>query len=228
MKIAILTGAGVSAESGLSTFRDQNGLWEQYKISDVATPEAWVRNKSLVLEFYNQRRIGVANAKPNAGHYSLVQLEKHFKDTMIITQNIDDLHERAGSKNIIHLHGSIRQSRSTANDEIFDITGNELNIGDRCPLGSQLRPHIVWFGEAVPKLEEAIPYFEEADIVIVAGTSLEVYPAASLVHYARSRAAKYLIDPKMPSSLNLKGFHFEENTAAKGLPKLVENLISMK
>lgn len=228
MKIAILTGAGVSAESGLSTFRDQNGLWEQYKISDVATPEAWVRNKSLVLEFYNQRRIGIANAEPNAGHFALAKLEQHFKDTMIITQNIDDLHERAGSKNIIHLHGSIRQSRSTANDEIFDIQGNELNLGDRCPLGSQLRPHIVWFGEAVPKLEEAIPFFEEADIVIVAGTSLEVYPAASLVHYARPRAIKYLVDPKMPSSFTLKGFHFDVNTAAIGLPKLVDKLISMQ
>lgn len=227
MKIAILTGAGVSAESGLSTFRDQNGLWEQYKISDVATPEAWERNKSLVLDFYNQRRIGIANAQPNAGHIALAKLEKHFKDTIIITQNIDDLHERAGSKNIIHLHGSIRQSRSIANGAIFDIQGNELNLGDHCPLGSQLRPNIVWFGEAVPKLEEAIPYCEDADIVIVAGTSLEVYPAASLVHYAQPSAMKFLIDPQMPPSINLSGFRYEANTAAIGLPKLVDHIISM-
>ena len=227
MKIAILTGAGVSADSGLKTFRNNDGLWENHSVYDVATPEAWHRNKPMVLEFYNQRRRDVARAQPNAGHFALAKLEKKFKDTIIVTQNIDDLHERAGSKNIIHLHGQINQSRSTLTGEVFDIEEWELNPGDKCPGGSQLRPHIVWFGEQVPMLEEAIPYFANADIIIVAGTSLEVYPAAGLINYAGRKANKFLVDPKIPSSNNLKDYVLYTENAATGLPKLVEFLISI-
>jgi NAD-dependent deacetylase len=227
MKIAILTGAGVSADSGLKTFRDNDGLWENYNVYDVATPEAWNKDKALVLEFYNQRRRDVAKAKPNAGHIALAKLEKHFKDTIIVTQNIDDLHERAGSKNIIHLHGRINQSRSTLTGEVFDIEGMELNPGDKCPKGSQLRPHIVWFGEQVPMLEEAIPYFANADIIIVAGTSLEVYPAAGLIHYASSKTKKFLVDPKIPSSNALKDYILYTENAASGLPKLGDHLLGL-
>lgn len=227
MKIAILTGAGVSADSGLKTFRDHDGLWENYSVYDVATPEAWHKDKALVLEFYNQRRRDVANAKPNAGHRALAKLEKRFKDTMIVTQNIDDLHERAGSKNIIHLHGRINQSRSTLTDEVFDIEGLELNPGDKCPRGSQLRPHIVWFGEQVPMLEEAIPYFANADIIIVAGTSLEVYPAAGLINYASSKTKKFLVDPKIPGAGVLKDYVLYTENAATGLPKLVDHLLTL-
>ncbi len=225
MKIAILTGAGVSADSGLKTFRDNDGLWENHSVYDVATPEAWKRNKELVLEFYNQRRLDVARALPNAGHLALAKLGQHFKDTMIVTQNIDDLHERAGSENIIHLHGRINQSRSTLTGEIFELSGTQLNPGDKCPRGSQLRPHIVWFGEQVPMLEKALPYFAEADIIIVAGTSLEVYPAAGLINYARRAARKFLVDPKIPTSVSLKDYMLYTEKAATGLPKLVDLLI---
>ncbi len=226
MKITILTGAGVSADSGLKTFRDRDGLWENYSVYDVATPEAWHRDKSLVLEFYNQRRKDIAKAQPNPGHLALAKLEQHFPQTVIVTQNIDDLHERAGSKNIIHLHGQISQSRSTLTDEVFQIEGLELNPGDKCPRGSQLRPNIVWFGEQVPMLEHAIPHFAGADIIIVAGTSLEVYPAAGLINYATRNSRKFLVDPKVPSSISTRDYILYTENGATGLPKLVEYLLN--
>jgi NAD-dependent deacetylase len=226
-KITVLTGAGISADSGLKTFRDNDGLWENYSVYEVATPEAWHRNMELVLEFYNQRRRDVAKAKPNAGHYALAELQDDF-DVNIITQNIDNLHERAGSKNEMHLHGEIFKSRSLLDGSVYDIEGTELNKGDLCPLGGQLRPHIVWFGEAVPMIENAIPYFMEADILIVAGTSLEVYPAAGLIHYAQNTSHKFLVDPKTPSSISSSEFTIYSQTAAKGLPELVKALKQYK
>ncbi len=218
LRITVLSGAGVSADSGLKTFRDHDGLWENYNVYEVATPEAWHMNKDLVLEFYNKRRSDVKNASPNAGHRALADLEDHF-DVQVITQNIDDLHERAGSKNVLHLHGEIFKARSTADDTVFPIAGTELNPGDTCPLGSQLRPHIVWFGEEVPMLEKAIPLFETADIVIVAGTSLEVYPAAGLIQFARKAETCILVDPKMPPALNASKYTWFNEKAATGLPK---------
>ena len=227
MKITILTGAGVSADSGLKTFRDHDGLWENHSVYEVATPEEWQRDKQLVLEFYNQRRVDVAKAQPNAGHFALAELEKRFEDTIIITQNIDDLHERAGSKKVIHLHGQINQSRSTLNGAVFNISGSALNLGDMCPLGSQLRPHIVWFGEQVPMLEAAIPFFTNADVLIIAGTSLEVYPAAGLIHYVGRNTKKFIVDPKIPDSVAFKDFSFYRESAATGLPRLVAYLLGI-
>ncbi len=194
-KLVVLTGAGISAESGISTFRDSGGLWENHKIEEVASPEGWKKNKALVLDFYNQRRKNVARAQPNEAHKILVQLEKIY-NVQIITQNIDDLHERAGSTWVLHLHGEIKKARSTANPEIVvDINGTELNVGDLCPLGSQLRPHIVWFGEAVPLIEDAVEIVRTADIFLVVGTGLQVYPAASLIEYIPEHCLRFLIDP---------------------------------
>src|SRR6478609_7402972 len=175
-KLVVLTGAGISAESGLATFRDSGGLWEGYKVEDVATPEAWHRNQKLVLEFYNQRRKSALEAKPNRGHEILVELEKDFEVT-IITQNVDNLHERAGSSHVLHLHGSLFESRSTLNPSlVYPIVGGELNIGDTCERGSQLRPHIVWFGEAVPMMDVAVKFASAAELFLVVGTSMVVYP----------------------------------------------------
>jgi len=193
--LVILTGAGMSAESGLKTFREMGGLWEEYDISEVATPEAWKRNPELVLRFYNERRKALLGALPNAGHYGLVELEKYFH-VRIITQNVDDLHERAGSTNILHLHGELKKSRSTIDPRlVYDIDGWELNWGDLCEKGSQLRPHIVWFGEAVPNIEIAIQDAEQADIFVIIGTSMQVYPAAGLIDYVPRNVPVYLIDP---------------------------------
>src|SRR5947207_965550 len=174
-KLVVLTGAGLSAESGLKTFRDSDGLWEQYRIEDVATPMAWQKDPALVLEFYNQRRRDVLAAKPNAAHFALAKLEDHF-DVTVITQNIDDLHERGGSKRIIHLHGEILKSRSSVNDELLYECRGEILIGEKCELGSQLRPHVVWFHEAVPMMEVASQAASRAEIFLVIGTSLQVYP----------------------------------------------------
>lgn len=196
-KLVVLTGAGMSAESGISTFRDSGGLWEKYKIDDVATPEAWRRNPALVLDFYNQRRRQLLDAKPNAGHVLLAGLEKNF-DVQIITQNVDNLHERAGSTNIVHLHGELMKVRSTGpGEEVFNLTPEnyETHLGDICPKGFQLRPHIVWFGEAVPEIEKAEHLTTQADILVIIGTSLQVYPAAGLIHNARPGIPIYLIDP---------------------------------
>ena len=196
-KIVVLTGAGMSAESGISTFRDAGGLWEKYKIDDVATPEAWRRNPALVLNFYNQRRKQLFEVEPNAGHFMLAELEKHF-DVQIITQNVDNLHERAGSTNILHLHGELMKARSTGSGkEVFDLTADNYitKLGDNCPKGFQLRPHIVWFGEAVPEIQEAEHLTTQADILVIIGTSMQVYPAAGLIHNARPGIPIYLIDP---------------------------------
>lgn len=195
-KLVVLTGAGISAESGIATFRDAGGLWEGYHIEDVATPKAWNQNPSMVQNFYNERRVSVINAQPNEAHFELIKLELNF-EVNIITQNVDDLHERAGSKNILHLHGEIMKSRSTANENLtYEVTNSFINMGDTCALGSQLRPHIVWFGEEVPMIDIAAKQVSEADILVVIGTSLQVYPAAGLLHYFSHQKHLFLIDPK--------------------------------
>jgi NAD-dependent deacetylase len=197
-KLVVLTGAGISAESGIATFRDSGGLWEGHKVEDVATPEGWYKNPALVLEFYNQRRKQALNVKPNRGHEILVELERYF-DVTIVTQNVDDLHERAGSTHIIHLHGSLFESRSTVNDVlIYPIKGWELKLGDVCEKGSQLRPNIVWFGEMVPMMDVAAHHAAHADIFLVVGTSMVVYPAAGLINYVPIESPKFVVDPKIP------------------------------
>ena len=195
-KLVVLTGAGMSSESGIRTFRDSGGLWEEYEVTEVATPEAWKRNRELVLRFYNERRRQLENCSPNEGHLGLARLEKHF-NVQIITQNIDDLHERAGSSNVLHLHGELTKARSTIDPSaIYNIGYKDINLEDTCDKGAQLRPHIVWFGEEVPMLEEAIALTSEADIFVVIGSSLNVYPAAGLVNYVPEGAPLWLIDPK--------------------------------
>ena len=195
-KLVILTGAGMSSESGIKTFRDSGGLWEEYDVTEVATPGAWSKNRDLVLRFYNERRRQLAGCKPNAGHTGLAALEKYF-DVHIITQNIDNLHEQAGSTKILHLHGELIKARSTADPTlIYNIGYKDINPGDTCENGSQLRPHIVWFGEEVPMMDEAINITGNADIFVVVGSSLNVYPAAGLLHYAPAKASLWLIDPK--------------------------------
>jgi NAD-dependent deacetylase len=197
-KLVVLTGAGISAESGLATFRDSGGLWEGHRVEDVATPEAWRRDPAQVLEFYNQRRKKALEVKPNRGHEILKELEDQF-DVTIITQNVDDLHERAGSNRVLHLHGSLFESRSTLDENLtYKITSWELKLGDKCERGSQLRPNIVWFGEMVPMIEIASRIAEDADIFLVVGTSLAVYPAAGLIHYVPLNSPKFVIDPNLP------------------------------
>lgn len=225
-KLVVLTGAGMSAESGIATFRGSNGLWENHKIEDVASPEGWQKDPHLVLEFYNQRRKNVLDAKPNEGHLILASLQKDF-DVQIITQNIDDLHERAGSKKVLHLHGEIRKSRSTGDPTaIYPIKGWSLNWGDRCEKGYQLRPHIVWFGEAVPMIEPAADLVSEADIFVVVGTSLQVYPAAGLVRYASRFIPKYIIDPFLPDTAGINNLIAIEKGAGDGLAELAERIKS--
>ncbi len=222
-KIVVLTGAGISAESGLKTFRDAGGLWEGYNVYDVATPEAWRRDPELVQQFYNERRKAVLNASPNAGHIALVELEEKFDVTMI-TQNIDDLHERAGSSDVVHLHGIITKSQSDKRPELtYDINGWELKMGALCDLGSQLRPHVVWFGEPVPMIEKAAQICYSADILIVIGTSLQVYPAAGLVDLAPKNALKFIVDL---NSASVRG-NIEKiiEPASTGVPKLVQRLL---
>ena len=194
-KLVILTGAGMSSESGIRTFRDSGGLWEEYDVTEVATPMAWWKNRDLVLRFYNERRRQLADSKPNAGHTGLAELEKHF-NVQIITQNVDNLHERAGSTSVLHLHGELTKARSTSDPSlIYDIGYKDINPGDNCEKGSQLRPHIVWFGEAVPMMDEAVRMTAEADIFVVVGSYLNVYPAAGLIGYAQAEASLWLIDP---------------------------------
>jgi NAD-dependent deacetylase len=227
-KIVVFTGAGISAESGIKTFRDSGGLWEEHNINDVATPQAWIRNPALVLDFYNNRRKQVIAAEPNEAHYALARLEEKF-DVCIITQNIDNLHERAGSKNIIHLHGEIMKSRSTLDPTlIYDINGTELRIGDKCKRGSQLRPHIVWFGEMVPEMEYAYHVAEQADIFIVVGTSLNVYPAAGIVDYVPGDVPKYIIDPSSNVKVSgIRNITFIKEKASIGVPTLAEQLLKL-
>jgi NAD-dependent deacetylase len=220
IKLAVLTGAGVSAESGLKTFRDSDGLWEGYNIEDVATPRAWRRNPQLVLDFYNYRRKNVLDAQPNAAHIGLAKLEKNF-DVTIITQNIDDLHERAGSTNVLHLHGEILKMRSEKDHElVYDIRG-DIRLGDKADDGQQLRPHIVWFEEPVPKIEEAIPVVRNADVFVVVGTSLVVYPAAGLVNYAPWSIPKYIIDKRIPYTSALTNITAIEKPATEGVQELL-------
>lgn len=222
-KLVILSGAGMSQESGIRTFRDMGGLWEEYDITEVATPEAWERNPVLVMKFYNDRRKQLYECEPNSGHHGLVDLEKDF-EVHIITQNVDDLHEQAGSTSVLHLHGELKKARSTVDESlIYDIDGWELKFGDRCAKGSQLRPHIVWFGEAVPAMEEAIPIVEKADILAVIGTSLNVYPAAGLVNNVRKGIPIYVIDPERPSVF-IRNVTYIQEKAGKGVKILIEKL----
>ena len=215
----MLTGAGISAESGLKTFRDSDGLWNGYNIEDVATPRAWKKNKQLVLDFYNMRRRDVANAQPNAAHIGLAELENYF-DVHIITQNIDDLHERAGSTNILHLHGEIFKMRSETNEELIYEIKEDILLGDVANDGAQLRPHIVWFEEPVPMIEEAAAITSNADIFVVIGTSLVVYPAAGLVNYAPQAIPKFILDKHIPYSL-LHNITAIEKPATEGIVELV-------
>lgn len=227
-QIVILSGAGISAESGLKTFRDSDGLWENHNVYDVATPEAFERDPELVLNFYNERRHQALEAKPNKAHLALVELESQF-DVRIITQNIDDLHERAGSSHVLHLHGEIDFARSSVDETlIYPLNGADIKLGDRCQKGSQLRPHIVWFGEAVPMMEEVIPLVEMADILLVIGTSLAVYPAAGLVNYVPPFAKKFYIDPNGLDGVNIHDFTIIPKTAGEGVPSLVKQLMNKK
>ncbi len=228
-KVVVLTGAGVSAESGIKTFRDADGLWEGHDVMQVASPQGWRQDRELVLDFYNQRRRQLKEVQPNEGHLALLDLEAKY-NVQIITQNVDDLHERAGSKNIVHLHGELTKARSTLDAGlIYDCT-NDINIGDKCDKGAQLRPHIVWFGEAVPMLETAALICSKADFLIIIGTSMQVYPAAGLVGYAPSNIPIFYIDPKPTVNYELQMVNqltiIEEN-ATTGVRKVVDRLLEL-
>ncbi|HOV10380.1 MAG TPA: NAD-dependent deacylase [Bacteroidales bacterium] len=223
--IVVLTGAGISAESGIKTFRDSDGLWEEHRIEDVATFDAWKRNRSLVLDFYNQRRRQLATVEPNAAHLALARLEEKYH-VQIITQNVDNLHERAGSTNILHLHGELTKARSSIDESlIYDIGYNDIREGDKCTKGSQLRPHIVWFGEAVPNIMAAASLAQNADILLVIGTSLVVYPAAGLLSQASSSIPKYLVDPRAEPLSHIRNLTVISEKAGVGVPALVEKLL---
>ncbi len=225
-KLVVLSGAGMSQESGIATYRDKDGLWEKYDAMALATPEGWMRDPALVLEFYNVRREKVLQAEPNAGHLKIAALERDF-DVQVVTQNVDDLHERAGSTKVLHLHGEIRKTRSTKNpDLVYDIDGAELNIGDICELGSQLRPHIVWFGEAVPNIEPAVEIISMADILLVIGTSLNVYPAAGLIDFAPSNCRKFLIDPGEISARQFVDVHVIQEKAGVGMDRFIQMIMA--
>ncbi|MFT4032007.1 MAG: NAD-dependent deacylase [Siphonobacter sp.] len=219
-KLVVLSGAGISAESGIKTFRDSDGLWENHRVEDVATPRAWQRNPELVLEFYNQRRKQALTVEPNQAHRILAELEQDF-EVRIITQNVDNLHERAGSSNVLHLHGELFQVRSTKDSGlIYELDGWELKLGDLCESGSQLRPNIVWFGEEVPAIQEAIPMCEEAEIFVVVGTSLQVYPAAGLVDYVPQGTPIYVIDPGLTNVSRRKNVTYIPEKATIGMEQL--------
>jgi NAD-dependent deacetylase len=225
-RLVAFTGAGISAESGLRTFRDGGGLWEEYAIEDVATPEAWRKDPAKVLHFYDLRRTQVLAAQPNPAHQALADLQDHFL-VDVVTQNVDDLHERAGSRRVLHLHGEVLKARSTADPElVVPLPGPHLRMGDLCPLGSQLRPHIVWFGEAVPLLPFAAELVAQADILLIIGTSLNVHPAAGLVHCAADRCRVHLVDPS-PITLPRIGVEHIKRTASEGVPQLAARLIEM-
>ena len=224
-KLVVLTGSGISAESGLKTFRDMGGLWEQYEVTEVASPEAWERDPELVLRFYNERRKQLLEAGPNAAHQMLAELENYF-DVEIITQNIDDLHERAGSSNVLHLHGELRKARSTGDPNlVYNIEGAELNLGDKCEKGYQLRPHVVWFGEPVPAIGEAAILTRQADILAIIGTSLAVYPAAGLVNYVNEASPIYLVDPNTEKPYGKKQVHLIQEKAGSGVSKMKNDLL---
>lgn len=223
--IVVLSGAGISAESGLKTFRDSDGLWNGYDVYEVASPQGWNKNPQLVLDFYNARRKDVAAAMPNAAHTGLAELEKDF-DVTIITQNIDDLHERAGSTKVLHLHGEIFKMRSVDDeDTVYEIRG-DINLGDQTTDGGQLRPHIVWFGEAVPMMEKAAALLHACDYFVVVGTSLQVYPAASLLYFAPPYLPKFIIDKKIPATEKMQNLHIIEMPATLGVGELKKLLLS--
>ena len=224
-KVVALTGAGISAESGIPTFRDAGGLWEGHRVEDVATPQGWEKNPKMVLDFYNQRRKRALEVEPNRGHYVFKELEEYF-DVTIVTQNVDNLHERAGSSNVIHLHGSLFESRSSKYDDlVYQIEGWELNLGDVCGKGFQLRPNIVWFGEMVPMIEVAADITADADYFIVAGTSMLVYPAAGLIEYARREIPKYIVDPNKPQISAGPEVHFITEKASVGMEIVKRDLL---
>lgn len=228
-KLVILTGAGMSAESGISTFRDSGSLWEQHRIEDVATPEAWIRDPALVHRFYNLRRKQLTEVEPNDGHFGLVELEKDF-EVKVITQNVDNLHERAGSKYVLHLHGELMKMRSTGPDEtVYEVSNDKLDFqaGDLCPKGYPIRPHIVWFGEMVPAINQAIQLVEQADILVIIGTSMQVYPAAGLINYTRRNIPIFLIDPNEIHT-GKTGVTLIKSSASKGVKKLSELLYKLR
>lgn len=225
--IVVLSGAGMSAESGINTFRDSDGLWEGHDVMQVASPEGWQADPELVLDFYNQRRRQLLEVKPNTGHLTLVELEQHF-NVSVVTQNVDDLHERAGSSKVVHLHGELLKSQSTTNMDLIYECKTDIKKGDLAEDGGQLRPYIVWFGEQVPMLDKAIEEVIHADIVVIVGTSMQVYPAASLASYANPNAKLYYIDPKpaVNNAVNyLSQLNIIKKTAAQGLPELAKDLI---
>ena len=233
-KITVLTGAGVSAESGISTFRDSDGLWENHNVEDVASIEGWYRNPSLVLDFYNARRRQLKDVRPNPAHYAIASLEDEYEVT-VVTQNVDNLHERAGSTKVIHLHGELTKVRPEncccdrdgySEETVFDIGAEDIHLGDLAPNGAQLRPHIVWFGEAVPKIDSAIDAVEAADILLIVGTSLQVYPAAGLYRYARMSVPIYIIDPKDVPARDGRITHIKE-VATKGM-EVFKNILKSK
>ena len=230
-KLVVLTGAGVSAESGISTFRDSDGLWENHNVEDVASIDGWYRDPALVLDFYNARRAQLGTVRPNAAHYAIASLEQNY-DVTVVTQNVDNLHERAGSTRIIHLHGELTKVRPEnccnemdgfSEEAVFDIGADPVHLGDKAPNGAQLRPHIVWFGEAVPKIEAAIDAVEAADVLLIVGTSLQVYPAAGLYRYARMSAPIYIIDPKDVPVRDGRVVHIKD-VATKGMEQFLKTL----
>lgn len=224
-KLVVLSGAGISAESGIPTFRAADGLWEGHRIEEVASPEGWHANQEKVLEFYNMRRKNLFESVPNKAHYLIAALEGDY-DVQVITQNVDNLHERGGSSKVLHLHGELMKARSTVDSNlVYTLDKWELNLGDVCEKGSQLRPHIVWFGEAVPAIEEAVYLTMKADVVIIIGTSLNVYPAAGLIDYAKENASIYVIDPKMPYITPRPNLHLIEKTGSLGMQQVFEELV---
>jgi NAD-dependent deacetylase len=227
-QITILTGAGISAESGISTFRDANGLWENHRMEDVATPDAWRKNPELVQEFYNLRRKQLFEVEPNAAHLAITNLENKF-NVQVVTQNVDDLHERAGNSNVLHLHGQLKQVRSTGYPyQVYDLDGWELLMGDTCEGGHQLRPHIVWFGEDVPNLPVAAELISKSAAVIIVGTSLNVYPAASLYQYARAATPIWIVDPKAKEMVCPDSITPINEKAGAALPRLIQSLLKEK
>jgi NAD-dependent deacetylase len=232
-QIVFLTGAGISAESGLATFRGNNGLWEGHKIEDVASPQGFIKNPSLVLQFYNERRTKAHHAQPNPGHLAITKIQHHFPNTQVITQNVDELHEKAGNKNVLHLHGKLSEARSSINPNfVIPLGDTEIKIGDKAPDGSQLRPNIVWFGEDVPMIEKAIAWVEKAEMFIIVGTSLNVYPAAGLIYHLPLGAQIHLVDPSEIEEFQpgvFKNYTFKHWKGSSGaqLPLLADDLINL-
>ena len=225
-KLVVLSGAGMSAESGLRTFREMGGLWEEYDVYEVASPGGWARDPELVLRFYNERRKQLLETEPNRGHFALAELEQDF-EVSIVTQNVDDLHERAGSTKVLHLHGELMKSQSTLDPSlVYDVEGWELKMGDRCEKGSQLRPHVVWFGEPVPAIEEAAMLVSEAELFVIIGTSMNVYPAAGLIHYVPATARIFLIDPNEVSVAGYAGIRVIRKGAGEGVDEFIKLLRS--